>query len=71
MVSGKSLVQLEDSLWDVISDLPFEESMLPGMELINLDELLIFMHGVYLSRDKMFDPMVMLIVSFLHFKFVP
>ena len=64
MVSGESLIQLEDSLWDVISDLPFEESMLPGMELINLDELLIFMHGVYLSRDKIYDPMVMLTVPF-------
>ena len=42
--------------------------MLPGKELLNLDELLLFMHGLYLSKDTMFDPVVRLRGTILLYK---
>ena len=42
--------------------------MLPGKELLNLDELLLFMHGLYLSKDTMFDSVVRLGGTILLYK---
>ena len=58
IVTGRSIIQVDDSLREVIRLYPPGESMLPGKELLNLDELLLFMHGLYLSKDTMFDSVV-------------
>ena len=58
IVTERSIVQVEDSLQEIIRAYPPGQSMLPGKELLNLDKLLLFMHGLYLSKDTMFDSVV-------------
>ena len=50
-----SIIEVTESLHDVVRMYPPGDVILPGKELLDLDKLLLFTHGLFLSQDMMFD----------------
>ncbi len=61
IVSGEHVVRLEDSMQMLLRDVTLHIDVnvdLPGAELLNLNDMLLFSHCVCLSTDTQLDPEV-------------